>query len=288
VSKFRSATFTCLACLAAALLGSCSVQAQGARNPGASAGVPESAGAHTPHVDPYASEVPQSDVINKAGGSALAGDGTEDSIPVAQELDFVTGNSFRTDGGYDENLKKAAKVDYYGTRYVDCEHYSLEIHTARPDQITTSLKAGLSSNFESRRSGSKVVLRGESPGMANEVERALLETFDFDTPVVEIQRGHPAIQPLGMQKLPGLLTWKLQVGSTGEYYRVLYVDSHFGDVVRYKIMSAGGAPVIDVALHDYRAVKGIRVAFAIDYRKPDGTLLASDRLERVEVTGPRS
>jgi hypothetical protein len=43
-----------------------------------------------------------------------------------------------------------------------------------------------------------------------------------------------------------------------------------------------------VVLRDYREVEGIRVPFAIDYRGADGTLLASDRLERVAVTRMRS
>jgi hypothetical protein len=288
VSKFRNTTSACVACLGVALLGSGSAHAQGAQNATLAGTTPESVGARASNVGPYASEVPPSDVIDKPDGTALAGGGTEDSIAVAQEIDFVIGNSFRSDGGYDENLKKVAKVNYYGTRYVGCEHYSLEIHTARPDRVATALKSGASSNFQGRRSGKEIVLRGKSPGIANEAETALLETFDFDTPIVDLQRGYPAIRPLGMQKLPGSLTWKLEVERSGEHYRVLYVDSHFGDVVKYTVMDAGGAPVLDVALHDYRAVKGIRVPFAIDYRKPDGTMLASDRLERVEVTGPRS
>jgi hypothetical protein len=53
-------------------------------------------------------------------------------------------------------------------------------------------------------------------------------------------------------------------------------------------MNAQGARVLDVALHDYRAIDGIRVPFAIDYRSPDGTLLANDRLDRVKVIRTRS
>jgi hypothetical protein len=116
----------------------------------------------------------------------------------------------------------------------------------------------------------------------------LLETFDFDTPVLDLEKRHPTIKPLGMQKLPGMLTWKLQAERTGDHYRVLYVDSHTGDVVKFIVVNTAGAPVLDVTQHDYRSVEGIRVPFSIDYRSPDGTLLASDRLERITVIRTRS
>lgn len=61
-----------------------------------------------------------------------------------------------------------------------------------------------------------------------------------------------------------------------------------GDVVKFIIMNTQGVQVLDVSLHDYRAVEGIRVPFAIDYRGADGTVLASDRFERVAVTRTRS
>jgi phytoene dehydrogenase-like protein len=96
------------------------------------------------------------------------------------------------------------------------------------------------------------------------------------------------IKPLGMQKLPGTLTWKLGVDRPGGYHQFLYVDSHNGDVVKSTIINAQGAPVLDVAPHDYRSIEGIRVPFATDYRSPDGTLLASDRVERVVVKRTRS
>ncbi len=85
-----------------------------------------------------------------------------------------------------------------------------------------------------------------------------------------------------------MLTWKLQVDRPGGYRQVVYVDSHSGDIVKLSIVNAQGAHILDVAPHDYRAVEGIRVAFAIDYRSPDGTVLANDRFERVEVKRPRS
>jgi len=91
-----------------------------------------------------------------------------------------------------------------------------------------------------------------------------------------------------MQKLPGMLTWKLEVDRNDGYRQILNVDSHYGDIVKFTILNAQGARILDVALHDYRAIEGIRVPFAIDYRSPDGTLLASDRLERVEVMRTRS
>ena len=135
------------------------------------------------HCD-FASEVPQREIIENKDGTALAADNDAGSIPVAEELDFVRENSFRKP--YDESLKSVAKVEYYGTRYVGCEQYSLEIHAARPNQISTLIKTGGSSKFESRKSNKGVKIHGNPQGLGVEEERALLETFDFDTPVIEL------------------------------------------------------------------------------------------------------
>src|SRR5216683_6648207 len=198
-----------------------------------------SSSADTPPVDDgYASEVPHEATDNQKQ-STLAADKGERSIPVAEEIDFVTGNSFRK--AFEESLKTVAKVDYYGTRYVDCEHYPLEVHTARPNQVSLLMKTGGSSKFEGSRSHRGVKIRGTPQGLGVEAERALLATFDFDTPVLELEKNPHAFKPLGMQKLPGILAWKLQVDRPGSYYRILYVDSHYGDIVKFIIMNAQGA-----------------------------------------------
>lgn len=230
----------------------------------------------------YASEVAD---IPENRAWTLAGDNDADTIPVAEELDFVRENKFHRP--YDEILRSVATVDYYGTRYVDCEQYPLEIRTARPERVTTRIGEAGPAGFEIRRSSSGVITRGEPKGLSIEDERALLETFDFDSPILDLEREHPTLEPLGMQKLPGMLTWKLKAQRTSGPYRVLNVDSHTGDVVRFAVFSTAGAPVLEVRQHDYRVVEGIRVAFAIDYHSPDGSLLASDRLERVSVTSRR-
>jgi hypothetical protein len=248
-------------------------------------GNPDVAGGPAPAGSAYASEVP-SEAIDNQDQTTLATDQEQQSIPVAEEIDFVKGNSFRKP--FEESLKTVAKIDYYGTRYVDCEHYPLEVHTARPNQVSLLMKTGDSSTFEGIKSNQGIKIRGTPQGLGVEEERALLATFDFDTPIVELERNQHAYKPLGMQKLPGILTWKLQVDRPDGYHRILYLDSHYGDIVKFTIMNVQGARVLDVSLHDYRGVEGIRVPFAIDYRSPDGTLLASDRLERVAVTRTRS
>jgi len=235
--------------------------------------------------DGYASEVPREEIINQ-NQSTLAADTGEQSIPVAEEIEFVTDNSFRK--AFEENLKTVAKVHYYGTRYVDCEQYPLEVHTARPNQVSLLMKTGASSKFEGSKSNQGIKVRGTPQGLGVEQQRALLATFDFDTPIIELEKNPHTFKPLGMEKLPGMLTWKLQVDRAGGYSQVVYVDSHYGDVVKLSIISAQGAHILDVAPHDYRAVDGIRVPFAIDYRSPEGTVLANDRFDRIEVKRTRS
>src|SRR5229473_6529983 len=140
----------------------------GASTPGSAdeTGGPDPGGSHAAAGGAYASEVPQSELIDNKDGTTLAADNDEGSIPVAQELDFVRGNSFRK--SYDESLKTVAKVDYYGTRYVGCESYPLAVRTARPDRISTLIKTGDSSKFESSKSNKGIVIRGKAHGLAIE------------------------------------------------------------------------------------------------------------------------
>ena len=251
----------------------------------AGAGSYDPAGGRAPVDGAYASEVPP-EATDSQDQTTLAADKDEQSIPVAEEIDFVRDNSFRKT--FEESLKTVAKIDYYGTRYVDCEQYPLELHTARPNQVSVLMKTGDSSKFEGSKSNQGIKVRGTPQGLAVAQQWALLATFDFDTPIIELERNPHAFKPLGMEKLPGMLTWKLESGRSGGYRQILYVDSHFGDIVKLSIMNAQGAHILEVAPHDYRAVDGIRVPFAIDYRSPDGTLLANDRFERVEVKRTRS
>jgi hypothetical protein len=285
MSKSWYQSFAGMALLALALAAWSSANASIAGNEPSETGNRDHAGGPAPANGAYASEVPEPEIVENTAVT-LAADNDQDTIPVAQELDFVRGNSFHKP--YDESLKTVARVDYYGTRYVDCEQYSIEFHTARPSRLSLLTKTGNSLTFEGSKSTQGIKIRGTPQGLGVDEERALLATFDFDTPIVALEKNQHALKPLGMQKLPGTLTWKLQADSPDGYHRILYVDSHYGDIVKFSIMNTQGRRVLDVALHDYRAVEGIRVPFAIDYRRADGTLLASDRYERISVTRTRS
>src|SRR6266853_1689185 len=279
ISKSLNPVLAGLALLPLMQLGWSSADTPAADN-AAGAGSYDPAGNREPVDGAYASEVPP-EAIDRQDQTTLAADEDEQSIPVAEEIDFVRGNFFRKT--FEESLKTVAKVDYYGTRYVDCEHYPLEVHTARPNQVRVLMKTGDSSKFEGSKASQGIKVRGTPQGLGVAEQRALLATFDFDTPIIELERNRDAFKPLGMEKLPGMLTWKLASVRSGDYRKVLYVDSHYGDIVKLSIMNAQGAHILEVAPHDYREVDGIRVPFAIDYRSPDGTLLANDRFERVEV-----
>jgi len=76
--------------------------AANAPNAGASAGP---AGAGVSAGGDYASEVPKDRVIDDKDGKALAADEDGDTIPVAQEFDFILHNDFRRQGAFDESLK---------------------------------------------------------------------------------------------------------------------------------------------------------------------------------------
>lgn len=226
----------------------------------------------------YASEVPRDVLLDTAG--KLFSD--QHSLPIAQDVQEIVNQHEEGRGGYN-NLKRIAAVDYYGTRFVDCEHYELETHTARPSESATRIKTGDSVGFQSLRTSGGIAVHGEPRGLRSEQERALLQIFAFDGNLIDWTGKNYQVRDLGMEKLPGILAWKLEMRRTDGYREVLYLNSHHGDIVREILIDPSGAQVLQVWRHDFRSVDGSRFAFAIDYKDADGTLLASDRLQRVEV-----
>ena len=237
----------------------------------------------------YASEVPAGDVFKDEKVSTVISDGNQATIPVADEIDFVLSNNFRSNGDFDKNLKKVAKLDYFGTRYVGCEHYSTEVHASRPSSVQAVITApGEPARLELSRAGDKTAASGPPRGLSLDEERRLLEAFDFDTPINDLERDKHSYRPIGMEKLPGILAWKLRDDLPGGNGRIVYIDSHTGDVVKFSILDAKGADILDVVQHDFREIEGLRLPFAIDYRRPNGEDLADDRFQRVAVVWKQS
>ena len=237
----------------------------------------------------YASEFPSDVSVQNKDVSTVTSDGNQTTIPVADEIDFVLESGFRAHANFDKNLKKVAKLDYFGTRYVGCEQYSAEVHTARPNSVRAVFAAaGEPAKLELNRTGDKTTASGPERGLPIEMERMLLEAFDFDTPIVDLERDKHSYTPIGMEKLPGILAWKLRADMPHGYNRILYIDSHTGDVVKISIVDPKGAKVLDVVQHDFRVVEGLRLPFAVDYRSPTGEDLANDRFQRIEVGRDRS
>jgi hypothetical protein len=226
----------------------------------------------------YASEVPRDALLENPG--KLFGD--QQSLPIAQDVEEIVNQHVEGRGGYDI-LRRIASVDYYGTRFVHCEHYPLERHTARPSKSSTKVKIGDAAEFQSMRSSGGIAVQGVPRGLRIEQERALLQIFDFDGSLINWTSKNYDVRDLGMEKLPGILAWKLEVRHPDGYREVLYLNSHHGDIVKEILVDPSGAEMLQVSRHDFRSVDGSRFPFAIDYKEADGTLLASDRLQRVEV-----
>src|SRR5258708_40207408 len=121
-------------------------------------------------------------------------------------------------------------------RHVSSDRYPLEVHDARQDRTRTLIKTGASSKFESSKSNQGIEIRGNPKGLAVADERALLETFNFDTPVVGLEKNRHVYKPLGMQKLPGMLTWKIRVDRHGSYQRVLNLGSPTRGIVQFTVI----------------------------------------------------
>jgi hypothetical protein len=241
---------------------------------------PASGGDPDPAVAPYASEVPSYAVRDDKAGTFLDEAGA--TLPIAQSVDYIVSQYLQPRGGYDD-VKRIVALNYSGTRHVGRDHYPLHVHAARPNTSDTLVTTSQSSTFESSRSGENIQIRGRPVGLGVEDERVLLKTFDFDGAVVDWKDKHYTIRRLGMEKLPGVLTWKLEVDRPDGYRQILYLDSRYRDVVKELVMNTKSVPIVEIVRHDFRTVEGSRYPFAVDYKNPNGEVLASDRIERIEV-----
>jgi len=179
-------------------------------------------------------------------------------------------------GGYDA-VKAVSAVDYEGTRYVGCEHFSLKVHQSRSAEA--ALRSKDMSKEELLQAG---VFVPDDSGLDARQAQAIHQTFDFYGPLVDWQKKKYVIDRRGMEKLPRILAYKLEVKRPDGYREMLYVDSHTGDIVREMIVDAKGSTVLQIWRHDFRDVGGSRYAFAVDYMDASGALLTSDRLQRID------
>ena len=192
----------------------------------------------------------------------LLADGTV--IPVvAQPRNVAVRQHIMGRGGY-KNLKRIQAIRAEGLIETDSGTYDLIIEAARPNSIR------------------RIVTNGER-GLPPDLERLLLDTFEFDGLFVEWPgKGHN-VEMVGMLKIGEVLAWKLSLQQADGPSWYLYVNSHGGALVLADILDNAGDTLYVIRQSDFRETSGYMFTHRIEYLDSAGRTLAVEKIDEIEI-----
>ena len=194
--------------------------------------------------------------------SELLADGTVIPI-VAQPRNVAVRQHIMGRGGY-KNLKRIQSIRAEGLIETESGTYDLIIEAARPNSLQ------------------RIVTNGER-GLPAELERTLLDTFEFDGLFVEWpDKGHK-VEMVGMLKIGNVLAWKLSLQQANGPSWYLYVNSHGGALVRADILNDQGDPLYEIHQSEFQETSGFMFPHRIEYRDGAGRTLAVEKISDIEV-----
>jgi hypothetical protein len=194
--------------------------------------------------------------------SELLADGT--IIPVvAQPRNVAVRQHIMGRGGY-KNLKRIQSIRAKGLIETDSGTYDLIIETARPNSLR------------------RIVTNGER-GLPPDLERLLLDTFEFDGLFVEWPgKGHK-VEMVGMLKIGEVLAWKLSLQQADGPSWHLYVNSHGGALVRADILDDQSELLYEIRRSEFKETSGFMFPHRIEYLDRTGRTLAVEQIDKIEV-----
>ena len=205
-------------------------------------------------------------------------------IPViAQPKGFAIGTHIRGRGGY-RNLKSIQSIQQRGKITAAGEDLELNIISQREEGITRLVgsdgqmsKAGFDGNTVS-------LPEGDNRGLPAALERILLESFEFDDPIVDWKdKGHET-RKMGMAKQGEVLAWGLElVQASGTHWNLL-VDSHIGDIVKATILDEAGSPAYVMVMDDFYDEGDFRFPHTIEYYDGNDNLLAVEKIDEIVIS----
>ena len=195
-------------------------------------------------------------------GNEMFADGTV--IPVvAQPRNVAVRQHIMGRGGY-RNLKRIQSIRARGSIETDSGTYDLIIEAARPDSLR------------------RMVTNGER-GLPSDLERLLLDTFEFDGLFVEWpDKGHK-VEMFGMLKIGDVLAWKLSLQQADGPSWYLYINSHGGALVRADILDDQGELLYEIRQSDFRETSDFMFPHRIEYLDSAGRSLAVETIDAIEV-----
>ncbi len=201
---------------------------------------------------------------------------------VAQPKGIAIGTHIRGRGGY-LNLKSIQSIEQRGTITAGEETFDLQINSQRGKGIKRLVGSGEQVS-EAGFDGDSVSLpEGDSRGLPAALERILIESFEFDDPVVEWRdKGHQT-RKIGMHKHGDVLAWGLElIQASGTRWNLL-IDSHTGDIVKAIILDESGAPVYVMVMDDFYDEDGFRFPHTIEYYDGANNLLAVENIDEIVI-----
>jgi hypothetical protein len=212
----------------------------------------------------------------------LQGDGTV--IPVvAQPRNVAVSQHIRGRGFY-ENLKRIQSISKSGRWQIDGQEFPLQIDMQRPGLLSRSIIVeGQELVSSVLADGSIVQADYNGLGLPAELEKTLLNGYEFDGPLVEWPDKGSELAMVGMLKIGDVLAWKLDLTQSGGQRWHLYIDSHGGALVRADLLGASDQIEYSILQSDVRETDGFKYPHRIEYRYGDGEVFAVEVIDAIAI-----
>jgi hypothetical protein len=205
-------------------------------------------------------------------------------IPVvAQPKGIAIGTHIRGRGGY-LILKSIQSIEQRGTITAGEETFDLQIYSQRGKGIRRLVGSGEQVSEAGFDSNTVSLPEGYSRGLPAALEKILLESFEFDDPVVDWKdKGHKT-RKIGMRKHGDVLAWGLElIQASGTRWNLL-IDSHTGDIVKAIILDESGTPAWVIQMDDFYEEDGFRFPHRIAYYDGASNLLAVENIDEIVIS----
>ena len=214
--------------------------------------------------------------------SELFADGT--IIPVvAQPRNVAVRQHIMGRGGY-KNLKRIQSISKRGRWLIDGDDYPLRIDMTRPNLIIRTIFAGDQELVsEVRADGSIAQSERSTISLPDELERMLLNAYEFDGLFVEWPDKGSELAMVGMLKIDEVLAWRLDLTQSGGQHWNLYVDSHGGAIVKAELLGDDDQVEYTILQSDIRETDGFKYPHRIEYLANNGRTLAVEVIEEIEI-----
>jgi len=181
-------------------------------------------------------------------------------------------------GGF-KNLKRIQSIEARGHIEAGGTSQPLTIQSERPDMVRRLVGSGDERTVgELNADGVVTIDSGANRGLPADVERRLLESFEFDGLFVEWPRKGHKVSMDGMRKFGNVLAWQLDLLEADGTHWKLYLDSHSGNMVRATLLDASDQPMLLISQSEFRETAGFTFPHRIEYKDGSGRTMAIETI----------